>query len=129
MSSNNLQLIAVVLALLGAPAPLRAADEEKRILGEWVGTFRPNETISLTFGPVNRVTLRFADGVEKGTYALDLTRKPPHLDLHGRPGRPQGGIRTIVEFLPGDRLRIEDNAPGNPRPARFSEHSLVLKKK
>src|SRR5437660_207734 len=129
MSSNHLRLNAVVLALLGVPAPLGAADEEKRLLGEWVGTFRPNETISLTFGPMNTVTLRFADGVEKGTYRLDPTRKPAHLDLHGRPGRPRGGIRTIVQFLPGDRLRIEDNAPGNPRPAKFSEHSLVLKKK
>jgi hypothetical protein len=39
---------------------------------------------------------------------------------------------TILEFLDGDRIQIEDNYTGpfegKRRPAKFSENSLVLKK-
>ena len=135
MSSINFRLAMVVLALLCGPAAFWAADEknkgadaEKRLLGEWVGTYQGGKAISLTFGPQNKVTLRTGAGVEKGTYTIDLTKKPAHLDLDWRPGRPGGKMLTILEFLDGDQIRIEDNY-AKPRPAKFSEHSLVLKKK
>ena len=135
MSSINFHLAMVVLALLFGPAAFRAADEknkgadkEKRLLGEWVGTYQGGKPISLTFGPKNKVTLRTSVGVEEGTYTVDLTKKPAHLDLDWRPGRPGGKVPTILEFLKGDRIRIEDNFD-KPRPAKFSEHSLVLKKR
>ena len=97
MSSINFRLAMVVLVVLGGPAAFRAADEknkgadeEKRLLGEWVGTYQGGKAISLTFGPQNKVTLRTGAGVEKGTYTIDLTKKPAHLDLDWRPGRPGG---------------------------------------
>jgi uncharacterized protein (TIGR03067 family) len=125
----------VVLVLLCGPAAFwaadeknKGADEEKRLLGEWVGTYQGGKAISLTFGPQNKVRLRTGVGVEEGTYTVDLTKKPAHLDLDWRPGRPGGKMLTILEFLDGDQIRIEDNY-AKPRPAKFSEHSLVLKKK
>jgi hypothetical protein len=50
------------------------------------------------------------------------------LDLDWRPGRPGGKVLTILEFLDGGQIRIEDNYD-KPRPAKFSKDSLVLKKK
>ena len=140
MSSIHFRWAMVVLALLGGPAAFRAADEknkaadkEKQLLGEWVGTYAGGKPISVTFEPKNQVTLRTRAGVEKGTYTVDLTKQPASLDLDWRPGRPGGKMLTILEFLDGDRIRIEDNYTGpfedKPRPAKFSEHSLVLKKK
>ena len=133
--SINFRLAMVVLVLLCGPAAFRAADEknkgadaEKRLLGEWVGTYQGGKAISLTFGPQNKVTLRTGAGVEKGTYTIDLTKKPAHLDLDWRPGRPGGKVLTILEFLDGGQIRIEDNYD-KPRPAKFSKDSLVLKKK
>ena len=135
MSSINFRLAMVVLVVLGGPAAFRAADEknkgadeEKRLLGEWVGTYQGGKAISLTFGPQNKVTLRTGNGVEKGIYAVDLTKRPAHLDLDWRPGRPGGKVLTILEFLDGGQIRIEDNYD-KPRPAKFSKDSLVLKKK
>jgi uncharacterized protein (TIGR03067 family) len=133
--SINFRLAMVVLVLMCGPAAFwaadekkKGADEEKRLLGEWVGTYQGGKAISLTFGPKNKVTLRTGVGVEEGTYTVDLTKKPAHLDLDWRPGRPGGKVLTILEFLGGDQIRIEDNYD-KPRPAKFSEHSLVLKKK
>src|SRR5262245_55650737 len=64
MSSINLRLAMVVLVLLCGSAAFRAADEknkgageEKRLLGEWVGTYQGGKAISLTFGPKKKVTL------------------------------------------------------------------------
>ena len=101
---------------------------EKRLLGEWVGTYQGGKAISLTFGAQNKVTLRTGAGGEKGTYTVDLTKQPAHLNLDWRPGRPGRKVLTILEFLDGDQIRIEDNYD-KPRPATFSEHSLVLKKR
>jgi len=139
MASINFRLAMVVLALLCGPAAFRAADEkstgadeEKRLLGEWAGTYLGDKPISVTFGPKNKVTLRAGGHVEEGTYTVDQTKKPAHLDLDWRPGRPGGKMLTILEFLDGDRIRIEDNYTGpiedKRRPAKFSENSLVLKK-
>ena len=139
MSSINFRLAMVVLVLLCGAAAFRAADEkstgsdeEKRLLGEWAGTYLGDKPISVTFGPKNKVTLRAGGHVEEGTYTVDLTKKPAHLDLDWRPGRPGGKMLTILEFVDGDRIRIEDNYTGpfedKRRPAKFSENSLVLKK-
>ena len=65
--------------------------------------------------------------MEEGTYTVDLTKKPAHLDLDWRPGRPGGKMLTILEFLDGDQIRIEDNYD-KPRPTKFSD-SLILKKR
>ena len=140
MSSINFRLTMVVFALLWGPAAFRAADEkrkevdeEKRLLGEWAGTYLGDKPISVTFGPKYKVTLRAGGHVEEGTYTADLTKKPAHLDLDWRPGQPGGKMLTILEFLDGDRIRIEDNYTGpfgdKRRPGKFSENSLVLKKK
>jgi hypothetical protein len=132
MSSIKFRLAMAALALLCGLVAFRAADEkgkgageEKRLLGEWAGTYQGGKPISLTFGPKNQVTLRTAAAEEEGTYTVDLSKKPAHLDLDWRPG---GKVLTILEFLDGDRIRIEDNY-NKPRPAKFSEQSLVLKKR
>jgi uncharacterized protein (TIGR03067 family) len=130
---------AATLTVLAGPASFRAdgaekptdMDRQKQLLGEWVGTYQGGKPISLTFGPENKAALLTKDGVEQGTYTLDLTKQPAHLDLDWRAGRPGGRgakLLTIVEFLDGDRIRVEDNATG-PRPSKFSENSIVLKKK
>ena len=114
--------------LLAGPLPLQAVDPVDRLAGQWVGTYQGNKPLSITFGPDNHVTLVAGGQVEKGTYKVDFTRNPPHLDLDWRQGRAGGRLRTIVEVLNG-RLWLEDNAPGNPRPAKFSKDALVLRRK
>src|SRR5690348_1234427 len=117
--------LAVWIALLAWPASLSAADPAARLVGEWVATYQGNKPISITFGADGRVTLRTGGREEKGTYKVDFTKSPPHLDLDWRPGRAGGVLKTVVEFLDDGRLRLEDNAPGNARPAGFSKHSLI----
>ena len=122
-----------LFALLLLAATMVAADPppaggEKRLVGEWAGTSGPDgKALILTFGPGNKVTLRVGEDTTEGNYTADFTKQPAHLDLDWRPGRVTGKVRTIVGLLDGGRLRVEDNA-GGPRPAEFSDNSLVLKK-
>jgi len=100
----------------------------RSLRGEWIGTFGPDQTLLLTFGPDNKVTLRVDKDVDVGTYSVNWSRQPAHLDLDWRPGRAGGKMLTIVEFLDASHIRIEDNF-GKPRPTRFSDVSLLFKKK
>ena len=62
-----------------------------------------------------------------GSFKLDPTKNPKHIDIHMKGGEPNVGIY----MLDGDRLRIYA-VPGADRPSKFPEASpglMVLRRK
>jgi hypothetical protein len=92
----------------------------ERLHGNWEGADAVGKPAVLTFGPSNTVRLRVGPDMNEGTYAVDWSKSPAHLDIDwGKWGR----VETLVEVA-GGTLRMEDNAPGAARPTAFSDRAV-----
>lgn len=88
------------------------------------GADENGKPIVLTFGPGNAVRIRVGADAGEGTYAADWGKSPAHLDVDwGKRGK----VETLVE-LTGEKLRMENNRPGQPRPSGFTREAVQLSK-
>jgi RNA polymerase sigma factor (sigma-70 family) len=105
------------------------AFRDERLQGEWTARIE-DVNISIFFGPGNsirRVTEgRFTGADDTGTYSVDWSRNPHHLDV--RWGSLPAG-QTIMEFTESGSLRIQVGGDGETRPRAFSDETWVLTKK
>jgi uncharacterized protein (TIGR03067 family) len=130
MTRNTLLLLAI--ATLG-PAELRADDTSAadlaRMQGDWMvasmktgGMDVPADDAQALFRTVNGneySVARYTKIVVRGTFKLDATQSPKTIDsTPAPPGDPTKPIRGIYEF-DGERLRICNAGPGQPRPKNF----------
>lgn len=97
------------------------SDPEQELYGEWSGVV-DGETLSFTF--ISGGTVLASDGIdsESGTYEVDMSEDPAHLDIAWDNDRE---VKTIVELIDDDHIRFEANEPGLKRPTSFDD-SLVL---
>jgi RNA polymerase sigma factor (sigma-70 family) len=104
------------------------AHDEMKLHGEWspvVGN--ANGNVTLLFGPGAALRILVESGSDKkGTYTVDWTTKPFHLDVRwdGGPANP-----TIMEFTRDGKLRIESGASDAQRPKAFTNEAMVFTKK
>jgi uncharacterized protein (TIGR03067 family) len=105
-----LSLLGVLLAAAGCGRGKGGGD---KLHGTWVNKA---DGVTVTFGPGNAVKLWTEDDAAEGTYTVDWSKSPAHLDIVEAKG---GKVETIVEVT-GDTLKIEDGRPGDPRPAAFT---------
>lgn len=112
------------------PDSPKALDETK-LHGEWVGKHAQIGDIILFFG-ANHSVHRLAEsghefnGQSEGTYALDWSKNPHHLDIKWGKGPVS---QTIMEFVRGGKLRIEDGGLDEGRPKVFTDEAVVFTKK
>ncbi len=91
-----------------------------------------NEDHSFIFGPNNALRLITQKGRdETGTYSVDWSKKPHHLDIKW--GKNPTG-RTIMEITQDGKLRIEDGKPTETddemgRPIKFTDAVCVFTKR
>jgi uncharacterized protein (TIGR03067 family) len=83
---------------------------------------------SIKFAAGGKVTVDTGGKVEEGTYKVDDTKKPRHLDLTMKKGDKQETMKAIYE-INGKDLKIA--FPGNfkedsPRPTAFDEQAAVM---
>ncbi len=108
------------------PASSKSLDEEK-LHGAWIDHEHGN--FSLIFGPGNTVRqitetdqLRHDD---TGTYSVDWSKNPHHLDLKLNVGNVKSPAKMIMEFGEPGILRIEMGS-GEARPKDFTDEAIVL---
>ena len=89
--------------------------------GTWVGAV-DGEPVTLTFGPNNNVKALVDDEVGEGTYSVDWSMKPAHLDIDWG---PRGKVQAIIE-LTNDNLKVEEAKRGAERPTVFSDMASAL---
>jgi uncharacterized protein (TIGR03067 family) len=99
------------------------ASDVQKLQGTWVGT-NDGEAITLTFGPKNMIKIRVGTDTGEGTYSVDWSETPAHLDIDwGKLGK----VKTIVE-LKENTLRLENVDPGEERPKKFTGRATSLKR-
>jgi RNA polymerase sigma factor (sigma-70 family) len=102
--------------------------DETKLHGEWVGKNDHQGNISLFFGPSNAIQRIVENGQdETGTYFVDWTKNPHHLDVKWG---NRTVVQTIMEFVPEGKLRIEAGGGHEAaRPKGFTDESVILTKK
>lgn len=118
-------LLFLVLAVL-PPLFSQNLGVEKKLIGVWLGTGEKSQPIQFTFGPGNAVQGKDGVSVDVGTYRFDSSRTPGHIDLIFKEA---GRVETIITFLSDNKIRIENNSPGDDRPRQFTWNSVVLMRK
>jgi RNA polymerase sigma factor (sigma-70 family) len=115
--------------------------DEQKLHGEWIDneggkislTFEPDKTLRL-IRPTGRADGSIPHSVI-GTYSVDWSKKPPHLDLNMNSPLPGSHlpatpiVQTIIEFIEPGKLRIEAVGGEGVRPKAFTDEALVLTKK
>ena len=115
-------LILLVLAALACATLDRIS--QPHISGAWKGTY-DNTPVVMDFDTSGDARVYFGNDLAQGIYEVDLTVEPHHLDLNFEDGTT---IKTIFEFQDRNTMRLENNAPGEPRPGAFTEDSIELSK-
>ncbi len=91
--------------------------------GTWIGRAASGDWVEMTFTPKGGVLIFVGAEQSRGTYFADLTRTPSPLSLAWITG---DRIETICQLMDANHLRLQNNNPGDPRPAAFSAEALNL---
>jgi len=104
--------------------------DEAILHGKWVGKDVENGEWAITFGPKNALQMHTAEGISKGTYAVDLQKRPQQLRITLEKVAGKSGIvnyPSLLQFLSADEIKIAppraDGSLGNDL-----AHGIVLKK-
>jgi len=126
MRKNLIGVLLVLVPVVLSPLCAQNPTLEKKLIGVWRGTGAKGQPIQFTFGPDNAIECKNGAFVDSGTYRYDPSKTPGHIDFIFKEA---GQVQTIVAFLSDNKIRIENNDPGDARPKRFSYESVVLMRK
>jgi len=127
-----LAAVLLVLPSLGSDAPKEDEGAAVRddLQGTWQVVGRENdgndigpEDSQLTFLPSERY--QWDSEKRPGTYRIDASREPAHLDLT-RIGRYGPVTQKCIFWRNGDTLRIACRTKEGERPKDFREHKLLV---
>lgn len=96
---------------------------ERSIVGKWMGKNDDGQDITLTFTAQGTVKIAVDDDAGEGTYQVDFSKKPPHLDIDWG---SRGKVNSILQLLDEGRLRLEQSDPGDTRPQSFTDAAVLL---
>src|SRR5262245_5406017 len=108
------------------PVPPKRDMALEYLPGEWRGKHEGIDVVVI-FGPKNLFQLKVDKEVVDGTYTLDPSKKPMHLDI--RPSKKDlgGVIKTICECTAKGELRVANSQPGADRPTEFKDAILLTR--
>ena len=114
-------------AISKAKQPPKVHDDTQ-LHGEWIHSDDENGIIILIFGS-DKTVRRLKEGGHDhtGTYSVDWSKNPHHLDLKWIPTLPAG--QTILEFVEPGKLRIEIGGGAEARPKAFTDEAMVFARK
>jgi hypothetical protein len=123
--------LALLVLLAGCAASLGGSPDTppNPLTGTWKGTDQLGQTMELTLHEDGRMALQISGARgnfrKRGTYAVDLSHDPPHLDitLNDRPT-----IHTVCKITDGRRLTFENVNSCESRPRDFSSRQVVLQR-
>jgi hypothetical protein len=100
------------------------AAEPPTLVGSWKGTFQ-EKPVTTAYAADKTFVSTYDDETLTGTYKTDFTQKPAHLTMQIK---GQGTVRVIFEFVSPNEIRIENSEPDEPRPTRFTDAAIVMKR-
>ncbi len=90
------------------------------LIGNWQGGDSTTNG-DITFGSDGRVTMHQGNSIQQGSYTVDFSFNPAHIDFHWDSGI-QSNAQTIIEFIDDNTIRIENiTVPDESRPTAFSK--------
>jgi uncharacterized protein (TIGR03067 family) len=125
-------LLALAIGLvLGADGKDDAKNDQKKLQGKWIvtsgvidGNKLPKDQVKgdLVF---DKDKYAYTTGDEKGggTFKLDPSKKPKHMDSVPSDGPVQGQTVEEIYEIDGDNLKICIALPGTPRPTAFKSEA------
>jgi uncharacterized protein (TIGR03067 family) len=119
----NRSVFTLMVAVVFASLAIGGDSGAEKLHGTWVGKFE-GKSITMVFGPKNVVKIRIETDTEEGTFSVDWSKNPGHLDIDW--GK-QGKAKTIIE-LKDDKLKFEDVVPDKDRPKMFTKKAFSLKR-
>ncbi len=126
---TKLLVLMAVGALLGADAKDDAKNEQKQLQGKWIMTSAVIDGNKLQIkGSVvfegDKYSYNSGDDEKgSGTFKLDTSKKPRHLDSIPSDGPAQGATVEQIYEIDGDKLKICMALPGTPRPTAFKSEA------
>lgn len=109
----GLTLLAVLVVTFAAAC----GSSGPSIVGEWEGEYE-GDVITMIFDDQGNVTVSAYGSAMAGTYTVDTSTDPHHIDIVFPGG---GTIETIFEFVGENTLHFQNNLPGDPRPTSFDD--------
>ncbi len=125
--------IAIEQPAVAADDDTKGAQARKKLVGTWKGAVVDGATgHKLTFTTKLIKGKKEDQDLGAGTFTLDLSKSPFHLDATRTEGGKKGQLYKGIYSLDGDTLKWCVSTPGNDRPTKFategSSFLLVLKR-
>ena len=121
-------LMACVLFAVGCSSSTTGV-KAKGIAGVWEGEDHFGQTMKFTFEEDGKLWLRVeannSSFVKYGTYSVDLSQNPAHLDIKLQ---DRDAIQTILEQIDEEHIAFESINSGDERPVSFGERRIVLER-
>ncbi len=105
----------LLAALIGCNAKPKV--ESPWIVGSWRGQYY-SDNVLMFFGENGDFSMRIRGGLTSGTYTIDTSVTPNHLNLQMADADL---VTTIVRLEPNGTLTMENNLPTVTRPTFFSD--------
>lgn len=123
----------MILISLASPG-LAADDDRQQLVGTWAGGVESGakgHKLTITETTITGVQNETKD-LGEGTFVIDKSQKPWHLDATATKGRAKGSVYSGIYEIKKDTLRWCVATPGKDRPSKFdtkgSQFLLVLEK-
>lgn len=114
-------ILASALLLLSATAC--GSQSAPSIYGQWRGVYDDIE-MTLVLESNGTITISSVDSAYTGTFTLDTTTTPMQFDMNYA---ELGYIKTILEFVDENTIRIENSNSGDERPTAFSDFITLVR--
>jgi hypothetical protein len=94
------------------------------LIGKWRGIDEGGSLVDMVFAENGQITLSAVEGGLSftGTYDVDFSSKPGHLDVEIN----ENTTPCLIEFIDNDTILIECSSE---RPARFSSDAIKLQRR
>ena len=117
-----------IILLVTSTVGLFGCDGKKAwsIEGVWLGQNETEQDIELTFRPDGTMKLQVDAQFIEGEYFIESVDSRIYLDTKFGENH---SVETILEFIEENKIRMEDNEPGKPRPMSFSDASVTFDRK
>lgn len=129
-----MRYIAITILTSIASLSFSADDARQQLVGTWVGHVdggAKGHKLTITDTKIAGVQNETRD-LGEGTFVVDKSQTPWHLDATALKGRDKGSVYTGIYEIKDDTLRWCVATPGKDRPTKFdtkgSQFLLVLKK-
>ena len=122
----SFSIILFALLIFFGCGPKKASLDE--LTGTWNGYSENGEVVEVTFSSRNNIIFSFDQVEEKGSYTIDLAKKPFYLTFSLDEKMAKKGL--ILSFISRDMIQVQWQETKDARPISFDDKkSMVLKKK